>query len=78
MGIKFYAVCFSVTTYTPANRAEEVGHASCHVISLAYARLLDSATFIHQDSLLATFVLWSTYNRHGIVQAIDRTADLKQ
>ena len=36
---------------------EEVGHASCHVISLAYARSLDSATFIHQDSLLATFVL---------------------
>ena len=57
---------------------EEVGHASCHVISLAYARSLDSDTFIHQDSLLATFVLWSTYNRHGIVQTIDRTADLKQ
>ena len=57
---------------------EEVGHASCHVISLAHARSLDSATFIHQDGLLATFVLWSTYNRHGIVQTIDRAADLKQ
>ena len=37
---------FSVYT-----KAEEVGHASCHVISLAHARSLDSATFIHQDSL---------------------------
>ena len=48
------------TYYRHGSGSEEVGHASCHVISLAYARSLDSATFIHQDSLLATFVLWST------------------
>ena len=42
--------------------SEAVGHASCQVISLAHARTrsLDLATFIHQDSLLAKFVLWST------------------
>ena len=38
-------------------RTEEVGHSSCHIISLAHTCSVDSATFIHLVvSLLPTFV----------------------